>query len=246
MSNVKNTQEAPRLFKRRRNRAAAPLGFVILVLTVIGFFSVIAGGTKLFHALTDQTAQKEQYAQMLNPIVMLDPPNFDSPSKLNQSLVLQTNLWAVIQQGDLSGFATDENGRILIPVADLEVQCRALYGGLATIPRISMTADGEVVTDINEGDYSTVIFEYLPEQDSFAIPVMGEIGSYYPTVETIEKDGEYLYLTVAYHPLQSSWYETAGDLSGSLISKYKIFVMKRSSALGDYFVVGLKDPDVDF
>ena len=183
---------------------------------------------------------------MLNPIVMLDPPNFDSPSKLNQSLVLQTNLWAVIQQGDLSSFSTDENGRILIPVTDLEVQCRALYGGLATIPRISMTADGEVVTDINEGDYSTVIFEYLPEQDSFAIPVMGEIGSYYPTVESIEKDGDYLYLTVAYHPLQSSWYETAGNLSGNLISKYKIFVMKRSSALGDYFVVGLKDPDVDF
>lgn len=237
--------EAPRLIKHKRSKAAAPLGFVIILLTVVGFFTLVAGGTKLFYRLTDKTADKQMYATMLNPVVMLDPPNFDSPAKLNQSFVLQTSLWSIVLEGDLSGFNTDESGRILIPVADLEVKCKELYGGLATIPRISLTADGEVVTDTNINDYSTVIFEYLADYDSFAMPVMGEIGSYYPTVEAIDKDGDYLYLTVAYHPLQSSWTENTPGAGSVITTKYKVFIMQKSPSTGRYFLAGLKDPDVD-
>ena len=57
-----------------RNRHAAPIGLVFIVLCVIGLCTVFNWCYGLTRNLADNTAQKTKYEQMLLPVVMFDPP----------------------------------------------------------------------------------------------------------------------------------------------------------------------------
>lgn len=228
----------------KRRKGAAGLGLVVILLSIVGFVTLIAGGTKLFYLLTDDSALREEYSDLVNPIVMLDPPNFSEPSKLSDSLVLQTTIWTVAQQNTLSKYAEDEEGRILIPVADLEVACTELYGGNAAIVRRSMNADGTEY-DPEDDSYSTVVFEYIAASDCVALPVMGEFGEYRAKVEKIDRVEGDLYLTVGYYPNSDSWTdEFLEEKSTDVAAKYKLIILKKSAA-GSYYVYSLQNSDVD-
>ncbi len=235
-----------KLIKRRRKGFAAPLGCLVIVLAVVGFFALISAGTQLYYRATDDTAERASYSTMLNPIVMLDPPNFSDPSKLSSSLTLQTTIWTLIMNGDASAFPTDESGRILIPVSDLEVCCAGLYGGQASIVRATQTADGsDYDPETADLEYDGVIFEYVAEQDCFAIPVMGEIGEYNADVTEIARDGGTLYLTVGYKPINGTWYDAyTEEKTTDVAEKYKIFVLKKQSSGSGYYVYALQNADI--
>lgn len=223
----------------RRKRWAAPLGFLMLVLAAVGFITLVSAGTKLFFKLTDNTAKKEAYARMLNPIVMLDVPDFEDPSEISSTLVLQTTVWSIFQKEDIERFKNAETGIYLIPVPDLIVECARLYGPGAQILRQSMSADGGDIALAEEG---SPVFEYVEEYDSFAVPVLGEIGEYKPKVEKIKKSAGTLTLTVGYCPL-GSWYDTyAEDKGGQTAEKYKLFTLKKGSS-GNYFIQSQEDVD---
>ncbi len=227
-----------------RKRYAAPLGLFVIVLTLIGFVTLIVVGTKLFFALTDDTAQREKYAAMVDPIVMLDPPNFAEPGKLSDAVVLQSSIWSTVFSGDITRFSTDEYGQILIPVADLDAVSKRLYGPNVTIPRRSMTVDGgEIDPEMEEG---TVIFEYRTDVDSFVVPILGEFGEYTARVESIRRRGDEMYLTVGYYPKSSSWYDEFTDQkSTEAAEKYKVYVMKKNPDTKEYYVFALQNADID-
>jgi len=236
--------EQEKTVTKHRKRYAAPLGFLVILLTVIGFVTLIVVGTRLFYQLTDDSALREEYSVMIDPIVMLDPPNFAEPSKLSDAIVLQSSIWATVFSGDITRFSTDEYGQILIPVTDLEVVCNSLYGPTATIPRRSMTVDGgEVDPEAEEG---TVIFEYRSDIDSFIVPILGEIGVYTAKVESIKRSGDEMYLTVGFYPKSSSWYDQFTEQkSTDTAEKYKIFVMKKNPDTKQYYVYSLQNADID-
>ena len=229
---------------KRHKRYAAPLGFFVIILTVIGFVTLIVVGTRLFFQLTDDSALREKYAAMIDPIVMLDPPNFAEPTKLNDALILQSTIWSTVFSGDITRFSTDEDGQILIPVTDLEVVCKHLFGPTAAIPRRSMTVDGgEVDPEMEEG---TVIFEYLSATDSFVVPILGEFGEYTAKVENIRRSGDEMYLTVGYYPKSSSWYdEFTEQKSTDTAEKFKVYVMKKNPDTKEYYVYSLQNADIN-
>ena len=229
---------------KRHNRYAAPLGFFVIVLTVIGFVTLIVVGTRLFYKLTDDSALRAKYAAMVDPIVMLDPPNFAEPGKLSDAVILQSTIWSTVFSGDIARFSTDEYGQIQIPVADLDAECKHLYGPTAAIVRRSMTVDGgEVDPEMEEG---TVIFEYRSDIDSFVVPILGEFGEYTAKVESIKRSGDEMYLTVGYYPKSSSWYDEFTERkSTDVAEKYKVYVMKKNPDTKEYYVYALQNADID-
>ncbi len=229
---------------RHRKNYAAPLGLFVILLTVIGFTTLIVVGTRLFYSLTDDSALRAKYSTMIDPIVMLDPPNFAEPGKLSDAVILQSSIWSTVFSGDITRFSTDENGQILIPVSDLEVVCKSLYGPTAVIPRRSMTVEGgEVTSDLEEG---TVIFEYRSDIDSFVVPILGEIGEYKAKVESIKRSGGEMYLTVGYYPKSSSWYDQYTEQkSTDVAEKFKVYVMRKNPDTKEYYVYALQNADID-
>lgn len=238
-NNISGANAAPSAKKRRKG--AAGLGLFVILLAVVGFATLVSGGVKLFFNLTDDTADREAYSYTLSPIVMLDTPNFTDPSKLSKSMTLQTTIWSLLQDTDITRFNEDELGRVLLPFSDLQVACAKLYGGLATLPKESISADGGAVDEDSEG----VIFEYMADIDCYALPIMGEIGIYTAKVEKMQYRKGDLYLLVGYYPTADNWLDQFTEQkSTDIAEKHRVFVMKKSES-GAYYVYSLQNADTE-
>ena len=69
------TPEEHARIKRRRWRQT--LGLLITVLVLIGFITVLRAGVGLVANLFDDTAQKQEYEDKLEGLVLFDPMPFD-------------------------------------------------------------------------------------------------------------------------------------------------------------------------
>ena len=77
MKNTITPEEHARI-KRRRWRQT--LGLLITVLVLIGFITVLRAGVGLVANLFDDTAQKQEYEDKLEGLVLFDPMPFDDPA----------------------------------------------------------------------------------------------------------------------------------------------------------------------
>ena len=111
-----------------RNRHAAPIGLVFIVLCVIGLCTVFNWCYGLTRNLADNTAQKTKYEQMLLPVVMFDPPDFTDPATCDNEFLLQSSLWACMLGERRGSYEFDEYGRMVIPAADVDAQAVSLFG----------------------------------------------------------------------------------------------------------------------
>lgn len=93
-----------------RNRHAAPIGLVFIVLCVIGLCTVFNWCYGLTRNLADNTAQKTKYEQMLLPVVMFDPPDFTDPATCDNEFLLQSSLWACMLGERRGSYEFDEYG----------------------------------------------------------------------------------------------------------------------------------------
>ncbi len=239
----RKAQEQPR--KKRVKGFAAPLGLIVVLLCTLGFFTLVSYTSKFVGYVLDDTSKREAYSSYLAPIVMLDPPNFDNPSHLDASFLLQTSIWSILMDPDRTvAYPTDDSGRTIIPVTDIEVQCTKLYGPGLIIPRESLSVDGTVVEDVSS--YDGVVFEYLGDSESYAVPIMGEVGYYKPRVESITKKNDKVYLKTAYLPIESSWLENiTGSGNEDAVAKYKIYVLEKNPDTKQTYIVALEDEDVE-
>lgn len=239
----RKAQELPR--KKKVKGFAAPLGLTVLVLTVLGFFTMVSLVSSFVGFVLDDTAQREKYDTYLAPLVMLDPPNFDMASHLDASFLLQTSIWSILMDTEREvAYPTDDSGRTIIPVTDIEVQCTKLYGPGLIIPRQSLAADGTVVEDVST--YDGVVFEFIAESESYAVPIMGEVGLYKPRVEKITKKDNLIYLKTAYLPIEASWIENiTGNQDNDAAVKYKIYVLEKNKDTKQTYIYALEDEDVE-
>ena len=63
-------EEHARIHRRRRRQA---LGLAIVVLMVIGIFTVLGAGVQLVASLFDNTEQMQEYEDKLEGLVLFDP-----------------------------------------------------------------------------------------------------------------------------------------------------------------------------
>lgn len=189
---------APRGKKRRRFNKSVILGAVVLVFAVIGVIStVIFLGNKTYD-LIDNTAQKEEFGQFIYPLVMLDPPPFDSVDKLDERTLLTAAIWNLLKNEDTSKYPQDEFGFITVPQTDVDSYAAKLFGQDVKVNHQS----------ISDSEYT---FDYSPDTQSYVIPSTPTFPPYTPRVEKIERSGSTYRLTVDYIPAGDVWSQ---DLRG--------------------------------
>jgi hypothetical protein len=59
--------------------------------------------------------EKAKFEKFLLPVVMYDPPAFESVTTLDQAMLLQTSMWAAILNNDDAKWAKDDLGFAQIP-----------------------------------------------------------------------------------------------------------------------------------
>ncbi len=175
---------------KKKNKFAFPIGIIAIILAVIGLITVISFSVDSVRSLTDKTAEKKEYEEMLAPVVMFDPDPFDDLTQADVSQLLNSAVWALLMSeegADKYPYSEGENFGIVVPQADIEKYFVSLFGTEIDIASLHSSID-----------MSEYEITYDAALKSYILPVTGVESAYTPKVYEIEKQGSSKILSVGY------------------------------------------------
>lgn len=104
------------------------LGAVILVFAIIGVISSAVFLTNTAINIIENQDEKNMFADYITPLVIQDPPPFDSVDNLEPKTVLAAAVWNLLANEDISKYDTDEFGFLSVPSTDIEAYAAKLFG----------------------------------------------------------------------------------------------------------------------
>ena len=113
------TPEEHARLQRRRGRQA--LGLLITILVLVGFVTVLRASVGLVANLFDDTAQKQEYEDKLEGLVLFDPMPFDVIENIDDLTLREAAVWGCIYniqetQGGFDNYNTDpDTEQLLLP-----------------------------------------------------------------------------------------------------------------------------------
>ena len=225
------TQEEHARHHRRRARQA--LGVVIALLVLIGMVTVVRAGVGAVANLFDDTAQKAEYEDKLEGLVLFDPVAFDGIENIDDLTLREAAVWGCVYsiqetQGGFDNYNTDpDTEQLLIPSVDVDAYLAKLVG-----PSFKMTHKSFEMEDM------TIAFDDTTQ--CYKIPVTGSVGSYRAVVTKLFKKGGRLHVTVGYIPTQSQD-DTILTTTSDTPVKYMDYLFSRQS--GSWYLTGLTDSE---
>ena len=223
-------EEHARLHRRRGRQA---LGLVIAVLVLIGTLTVLHAGVNAVAKLFDDTAQKQEYEDKLEGLVLFDPVPFEGIENIDDLTLREAAVWGCVYsiqetQGGFDGYNTDpDTEQLLIPSVDVDAYLAKLVG-----PSFRMTHKTFEMEDMT--------IEFDDTTQCYKIPVTGSVGSYRATVTKLFKKDGLLHVTVGYIPNQNATDSILTTTSDTPV-KYMDYLFSRQS--GSWYLTGLTDSE---
>lgn len=216
------------IFSGRRNRYAAPIGGVFIILCFVGFFTVAGFCLDLTRSLLDNSRKKQEYETMLLPVVIFDPVPFENPVNIDNASLLQYCIWATAMGEKRDQYEYDDSNMVVIPASDIDVTALRLFG-----PDVKL--DHRSFGDLENS--------YLYEEDirSYHVPIITMTGFATPKVEEINKtSGDVIQLKMGYVPPSSILdLDASGKLQDPEPQKYMIYELHRSR--NGWYLYAVKD-----
>lgn len=231
MKTTMTPEEHARLHRRRGRQA---LGLLITVLVLIGAVTVLRGGVKAVAKLFDDTAQKQEYEDKLEGLVLFDPVSFEGIENIDDLTLREAAVWGCVYsiqetQGGFDNYNTDpDTEQLLIPSVDVDAYLAKLVG-----PSFKMTHKSFEMEDMT--------IEFDESTQCYKIPVTGSVGSYRATVTKLFKKGGTLHVTVGYIPTQNSEDSILTAAADDTPVKYMDYLFTRQS--GSWYLTGLTDSE---
>ncbi len=220
--------------QNKKNKLAFPLGVFTIILAIIGLVTVVGFSVDTVRNLTDKTAAKKEYEQMLKPVVLFDPDPFDDLTQADVSQLLNSAVWALLMSEDGTDkypYSEGENFGIVVPQADIEKYFIELFGTEIDIASMH--------SSIDMSGYDIV---YDAALKSYILPITGVETAYTPKIYEIEEQGSSLILTVGYIG-NSAWVQIAdGEFTAPEPDKYMEITLRERSG-GIMYVASIKSTD---
>ena len=178
--------------RRGKNKSAALIGGLISFLSIIGVIAIIWGGVWWVRQAADTTELKEEFYYFLEPVLAYSPEPFEDITAVEQDAFLDAAAYRVSlaeqsrmmqeQQKTSSAEVTcnspvDDQGRIAIPVEEIEASYRALFGPDAPLTHRSVEANA---------------LSYSEADNCYYVPFNELMTGYHPIIESIKrKSGTY-------------------------------------------------------
>ena len=225
------TPEEHARIKRRRWRQT--LGLLITVLVLIGFITVLRAGVGLVANLFDDTAQKQEYEDKLEGLVLFDPMPFDGIENIDDLTLREAAVWGCIYniqetQGGFDNYNTDpDTEQLLLPSVEVDAYLAKLLG-----PGFKLTHRSFEMEDMT--------IEFDESSQCYKIPVTGTVGYYRAVVTKLFKRSGQLHVTVGYIPT-SSTDDSIINQSSDTPTKYMDYLFQRQS--GSWYLTGLTESE---
>lgn len=226
------TPEEHALNKRRRARQM--LGLLVTILALIGALSVLGTAFGAVAKLFDDTAQRQEYEDKLQGLVLFDPLAFDGIENLDDLTLRSAAVWGCIYQiqdteDGFANYALDpETEQILLPSLDVDAYLAKLLGPGFKLNHTSFEMDG-------------MFIEFDENTQSYMIPITGSVGYYSASVTKLFKRSGKLYVTVGYVPIANKDDNSIVNSSSDTPTKYMDYVFERQS--GSWYLTGLTDSE---
>ena len=225
------TPEEHARLQRRRGRQA--LGLLITILVLVGFVTVLRAGVGLVAGLFDDTAQKQEYEDKLEGLVMFDPMPFDGIENIDDLTLREAAVWGCIYniqetQGGFDNYNTDpDTEQLLLPSVEVDAYLARLVG-----PSFKLTHRSFEMEDMT--------IEFDESSQCYKIPVTGTVGYYRAVVTKLFKRSGQLHVTVGYIPT-SSTDDSIINQSSDTPTKYMDYLFERQS--GSWYLTGLTESE---
>ena len=225
------TPEEHARLQRRRGRQA--LGLLITILVLVGFVTVLRAGVGLVANLFDDTAQKQEYEDKLEGLVLFDPMPFDGIENIDDLTLREAAVWGCIYniqetQGGFDNYNTDPNTeQLLLPSVEVDAYLARLVG-----PSFKLTHRSFEMEDMT--------IEFDESSQCYKIPVTGTVGYYRAVVTKLFKRSGQLHVTVGYIPT-SSTDDSIINQSSDTPTKYMDYLFERQS--GSWYLTGLTESE---
>ena len=225
------TPEEHARLQRRRGRQA--LGLLITILVLVGFVTVLRAGVGLVANLFDDTAQKQEYEDKLEGLVLFDPMPFDGIENIDDLTLREAAVWGCIYniqetQGGFDNYNTDpDTEQLLLPSVEVDAYLARLVG-----PSFKLTHRSFEMEDMT--------IEFDESSQCYKIPVTGTVGYYRAVVTKLFKRSGQLHVTVGYIPT-SSTDDIIINQSSDTPTKYMDYLFERQS--GSWYLTGLTESE---
>ena len=225
------TPEEHARLQRRRGRQA--LGLLITILVLVGFVTVLRAGVGLVANLFDDTAQKQEYEDKLEGLVLFDPMPFDGIENIDDLTLREAAVWGCIYniqetQGGFDNYNTDpDTEQLLLPSVEVDAYLARLVG-----PSFKLTHRSFEMEDMT--------IEFDESSQCYKIPVTGTVGYYRAVVTRLFKRSGQLHVTVGYIPT-SSTNDSIINQSSDTPTKYMDYLFERQS--GSWYLTGLTESE---
>ena len=225
------TPEEHARLQRRRGRQA--LGLLITILVLVGFVTVLRAGVGLVANLFDDTAQKQEYEDKLEGLVLFDPMPFDGIENIDDLTLREAAVWGCIYniqetQGGFDNYNTDpDTEQLLLPSGEVDAYLARLVG-----PSFKLTHRSFEMEDMT--------IEFDESSQCYKIPVTGTVGYYRAVVTRLFKRSGQLHVTVGYIPT-SSTDDSIINQSSDTPTKYMDYLFERQS--GSWYLTGLTESE---
>mgnify|MGYP004554577021 FL=1 len=225
------TPEEHARMQRRRGRQA--LGLLVAILVVVGFVTVLRAGVGAVANLFDDTAQKQEYEDKLEGLVLFDPMPFDGIENIDDLTLREAAVWGCIYsiqetQGGFDNYNTDpDTEQLLLPSLDVDAYLAKLLG-----PGFKLTHRSFEMEDMT--------IEFDDATQCYKIPVTGTVGYYRAVVTKLFKRSGKLHVTVGYIPTTSTD-DSIINVSSDTPTKYMDYLFERQS--GSWYLTGLTESE---
>ena len=203
------------------------------MLVLIGTLTVLHAGVSAVAKLFDDTAQRQEYEDKLEGLVLFDPVPFDGIENIDDLTLREAAVWGCVYsiqetQGGFEGYNTDpDTEQLLIPSVDVDAYLAKLVG-----PSFRMTHKTFEMEDMT--------IEFDDATQCYKIPITGGVGSYRATVTKLFKKGGLLHVTVGYIPTQNAD-DSILVTNSDTPTKYMDYLFSRQS--GSWYLTGLTESE---
>lgn len=207
--------------KGKKNKLAFPVGIIAGILAIVGLITTVNFTIDTVKDFTDKTAEKAEYEELLEPVVMFDPDPFDDLTRADVSQLLNSAIWDQLMNGDgkQRNFYTEGDTYGLAVNQDaIETHFKKLFGNEIDIASLHSSID------MSEYEIS-----YIAAQKIYVLPITGVESAYTPKVYEIEEQGSSKILSVGYIN-NLAWAQIEGDkLNAPEPDKYMKITLREGS-----------------
>ncbi len=173
------------------------IGLFVFVMTIIGIYSSACFIVSHISDIVNNTSQKNEFAQIVYPVVICDPATFDSSVKLKNETIISAAAWDIILYDDKDKYET-EFDYIIVPEVEIEQHAVKLFGTGLSITHTTISG-------------SDVSFYYDEDLGSYRIPSNPKYFSYSPTITEIKKSNSVYTIVVGYISPTPTWVAQTGS-----------------------------------